>query len=123
MNKLYFLKPVGFLVIVAGFGAVVMALWNWLMPAIFGLGAISFWQALGVLILSKLLFGSFRFGHGKHGGWKHGDNPVHDKWMKMTPEQRHEFISKRKERFGRGGFFGGRQFDLDAEENMPKNHE
>jgi len=123
MNKLFLLKPVGFLVIVAGFGIVVMALWNWLMPAIFGLAVISFWQALGILILSKLLFGNFRLGHGKHGGWKRGENPIHDKWMKMTPEQREKFIQKRKEHFGKGGFFRGGNFNFDADENTSKNHE
>lgn len=34
-----------------------MFLWNWLMPVIFGLTAITFWQALGLLVLSKILFG------------------------------------------------------------------
>ena len=42
------------------FGFVVMWLWNWLMPAIFGLHLISFWQALGLLVLSKILFSGFR---------------------------------------------------------------
>ena len=42
------------------FSFAVMWLWNWLMPAIFGLHAISFWQALGLLVLSKILFGGFR---------------------------------------------------------------
>ncbi len=34
----------------------VMFLWNWLMPAIFGLGIITFWQSLGLMVLSKILF-------------------------------------------------------------------
>jgi len=41
------------------FGFVVMYLWNWLMPAIFGLGTITFWQAFGILVMAKLLFGAF----------------------------------------------------------------
>ena len=41
------------------FGYVVMLLWNWLMPTIFGLGVITFWQAVGIVILAKLLFGGF----------------------------------------------------------------
>jgi hypothetical protein len=44
------------------FGLLVMVLWNWLMPAIFGLGKIGFWQAFGIVLLSKLLFG----GSGHH---------------------------------------------------------
>jgi hypothetical protein len=41
------------------FGFVVKWIWNMLMPAVFGLGEISFWQAFGIVILAKLLFGSF----------------------------------------------------------------
>ena len=41
------------------FGYITMRLWNWLMPEIFGLGAIHYWQALGLLILAKILFGGF----------------------------------------------------------------
>ena len=40
-------------------GFVVMGLWNWLAPAIFGGRTIDFWQALGIIILSKILFGGF----------------------------------------------------------------
>ncbi|MGA7590151.1 MAG: hypothetical protein WBW02_06555, partial [Candidatus Sulfotelmatobacter sp.] len=45
-------------------GFVVMSLWNWLMPSLFGWHLINFWQAVGVLILSKILFGGFRGGPG-----------------------------------------------------------
>ena len=47
------------LVVAAGIGAIVMLLWNWLMPVIFGLPALSLWQALGLLVLMRILFGSF----------------------------------------------------------------
>ena len=58
------------------FGAVLMWLWNWLMPAIFHLGVITYWQAIGLAVLGRLLFGSFHHGprhHGRHhfGPWKH----------------------------------------------------
>jgi hypothetical protein len=53
---------VGFAVFFAlVFGLVVKILWNWLMPAIFGLGEITFWQAFGIVLLAKILFGA---GHG-----------------------------------------------------------
>ncbi len=48
------------------FGIVVMWLWNALLPGLFGLKFITYWQAVGLIILSRLLFGSF--GHGKGGG-------------------------------------------------------
>lgn len=41
------------------FGYALMYLWNWLMPLIFGLPIITFWQALGLCLLSKILFGGF----------------------------------------------------------------
>ena len=72
------------------FGLVVMHLWNWLMPAIFGLRTLTFTQALGLLLLSKLFFGGFH----RHGGgrrqWKRG---MEDRWSNMTPEQREQFRS------------------------------
>jgi hypothetical protein len=44
------------------FGYVVMWLWNWLMPELFGLGEIAFWQAVGLVILTRLLFGGIKMG-------------------------------------------------------------
>ena len=40
-------------------GFIIMLLWNWLMPAIFGLVTISYWQAVGIIILAKFLFSGF----------------------------------------------------------------
>ncbi|MDR1980983.1 MAG: hypothetical protein LBQ39_05085 [Tannerellaceae bacterium] len=79
----------------AGLGVVVMVLWNVLVPDIFGLAAISFWQASGLLVLARLFFGRIGKMMGMHGH----HNPVHEKWMKMTPEERKEFIHKRHEHF------------------------
>ncbi len=50
------------IVAVAVFGFVVMALWNRLIPPIFGWHVITFWQAVGLLVLCKVLFGGFRGG-------------------------------------------------------------
>jgi hypothetical protein len=44
------------LIVVAGFGQAVLHLWNWLMPDLFGLRAITFWQAVGMIGLSWILF-------------------------------------------------------------------
>ncbi len=73
------------LVGIAALGWLVMALWNWLLPALFGgVREIGYFQALGVLVLSKILFGGLR-GHGCHGRWhRHG-------WKQMTPEEREKF--------------------------------
>jgi hypothetical protein len=66
-------------------GFVVMGLWNWLMPALFGLSQIGFWQALGLLILSKILFSGLRGGPWHHGHWR---GRVLARWEQMTPEER-----------------------------------
>lgn len=70
------------------FGFLVMSLWNWLAPAVFGLHEITFWQALGLLILSKLLFGGFHGRPGYGGHWKHR---MSGRWQQMTPEEREKF--------------------------------
>ena len=51
-----------------GFGT--MWLWNWLMPTIFHLPAISFWQAVGILLLSRILFKGGVFGRAGSNSWK-----------------------------------------------------
>lgn len=95
------------LVILALFSAVVMLLWNFLMPVIFGLGTINFWQAFGLFLLGRILFGGF--GAGKmmmmRGMMNHPKNPIREKWMNMTPEERQEFIRKRRQS-GCGAPFG-----------------
>ena len=52
------------------FSYIVRALWNWLMPELFGLKTITYWQAFGIVILSKILFNNIGHGdkgsHGKH---------------------------------------------------------
>jgi hypothetical protein len=79
---------IGLLVVVgiAALGWVVMALWNWLMPNLFtGAHEINYLQALGMLVLSKILFGGFR--HGCHGRWHR------NRLEQMTPEEREKFQS------------------------------
>lgn len=59
------------------FGFIVKWLWNWLMPALFGLGVITYWQAFGIVLLAKLLFGGFG-GHHKSDRDRFGSR-IHDK--------------------------------------------
>ena len=70
------------------FSFVVMRLWNWLMPALFGLHLITYWQAVGVLILSKILFGGFR---GRPRPPWHWRQRMFERWEQMTPEEREKF--------------------------------
>jgi len=89
-----------FLVFVPLCGYVVMRLWNWLMPALFGWHMIGFWQAIGILVLSKILFGGFHGRHGRHMDWRHR---MTERWEKMTPEEREKL---RQSMHGRCGSFG-----------------
>ncbi len=72
----------------AAIGFIVMGLWNWLLPSLFGWRAITFWQALGLFILSKLLFGGFRGGRGYDSRRRRN---MRERWEQMTPEQREQF--------------------------------
>lgn len=79
------------------FGSVVMILWNNLLPTLFGISTITFWQAIGLLILSKILFGGFRGGHGHHSF--HGRSP-HSHCMHLTAEEKEKMKSEWNERCG-----------------------
>jgi hypothetical protein len=110
------------LMIIAVFGVVVMLLWNWLLPDIFGLAVINLWQALGLFLLARILFGSYE---GKHWLGAHiRHNPIREKWMKMTPEERkkfirerHDFLHKHHFHFWMEGGFGEKTDDTPAKEN------
>jgi len=95
------LKFVVFAVLAGGiFGFVVMWLWNRLMPGLFGLHVLSFWQALGLLILSKILFTGF---HGRPGFSRDWRMRFIRRWDQMTPEQREAFRAGLREGCGPGG--------------------
>jgi hypothetical protein len=82
------------------FGFVVMSLWNWLLPALFGWRLINFWQGVGILVLSKILFGGFRGHPGRH---LYSRRRMMERWEQMTPEEREKF---RQGMRGRCGPFG-----------------
>jgi hypothetical protein len=77
----------------------VMSLWNFVLPAVTGLRAISFAQALGLLVLSRLLFGGWR----GRGGW-HWRRRLRERWEQMTPEQREQMRQTLRSHSGRCGF-------------------
>jgi hypothetical protein len=78
------------------FGLVVKSLWNWLMPELFGIRPITYWQALGVWILSRILLGGF---HGRHSG-RHWRARLIDRWEQMSPEERARFREGLRHRWG-----------------------
>jgi hypothetical protein len=98
-------KGAAFLVLVLALIAVlsfaVMSLWNALIPGLFHGPLLTFWQAAGLLVLSKILFGGFRGRgghgwHGRHGRWR--GEMWRQKWESMTPEER----DRLRARFKRG---------------------
>lgn len=88
------------------FGVVTMYLWNWLVPELFNGPHITFFQALGLVVLSKILFSGFGGKHGhcnqcNHQGgaqpyWK---NRFYEKFSNMNPEEREAFKSKMREKW------------------------
>ena len=82
------LALVGILVFTALGAGVVRGLWNWLLPALFGWPVLSFWQALALLALCRILFG----GLGRHGyGRSNFRRRMAERWEHMTPEERERF--------------------------------
>jgi hypothetical protein len=91
----FLFRPLFFLVAVAALSGIVMLLWNAVVPTLFAtVPAIDYLHALGLLILSRILFGGLR----GHGGWRghwHGNRHRHwQKWQSMTPEEREQFRNR-----------------------------
>lgn len=82
------LALLAFVIFIALGGWIVRELWNWLLPALFEVRPITFWQALGVLALSRILFGGFGFHGSNRGGYR---RRMAERWEKMTPEERERF--------------------------------
>jgi len=124
LTKMILLVPLailGILIFTAIGGGVVMLLWNWLAPALFGLRLITFWQAIGLLALCRILFGGFGLGGGGHrsGSRRRMEGRIrervrermNERWEQMTPEERERF---REGMHGRGGV----KTQLDSNSNV-----
>ncbi len=87
-------------------GTIVMTLWNWLLPPLFGWRTITVWQAVGLLALCRILFG----GVAARGGGPRMDmrrrmadrmaDRVAERWERMTPEERDRFRDRLRQRCG-----------------------
>jgi len=84
------------------FGSIVMWLWNNVLAGVLNISTITFGQALGILLLSKILFGGWRCGWGG-GGRHHWKNRMQQKWAAMTPEERVKFKEQWQKRCGSWG--------------------
>ena len=89
---IFVLAPPAVALLIAICGEVVMHLWNWLLPPLFGWHQVTFWQGVGLLVLCRILFG----GLGSHGSDGSGSH------RRMTPEEREKF---RQGLQSRGGCF------------------
>jgi len=100
-KKWIFLAPLAILALLAFIalgGEVVQQLWNWLLPPLFGWRQLTFWEALGMLALCRILFGGFG-SHGSHRSSSRGRKA--DRGEAMTPEERERV---RQGILGRCGF-------------------
>lgn len=92
---------------IVGLSFAVMALWNNILVGVLHVSTITFWQALGIFALAKILFGGFPGPRGRWGGgpgrWKqHMAEGMKEKWMNMTPEDREKFKQEWRDRCGGG---------------------
>lgn len=91
------LAILGMLLFTAIGGEIVLLLWNWLLPPLFGWPHLTFWQALGLLALCRILFGGFGF-HGS--GRPHWRRRMEERGEHMSPEERERFRQRMRERWG-----------------------
>jgi hypothetical protein len=84
------------------FGSIVMFLWNNALVPVIHVSEVSFWQALGILVLSKILFSSFSGGRSRrYPTWK---ERISRKWNNMTPDEKEKFKQKWEDRWWKGGY-------------------
>jgi hypothetical protein len=103
-KKWFYIVPLAILAmllfIVIG-GEVVMRLWNWLLPPLFGWRLINFWQAIGLMVLCRILFGGSRWrSPGRHNFRRR--MPMEARWGHRTPEEREQFRQRMRDCFGFG---------------------
>ena len=94
------------------FGKLIMLLWNNILTPVLHVSEITFWQGLGILVLAKILFGSF----GGRSGSGHYFKKQRMMWNSMTPEQKERFKEEWKNRSRRWGY---RSWDSEKEIEQP----
>lgn len=102
VRRLLFIAPLailGMLLFIAIGAAIVMRLWNWLLPELFGWRELTFWQALGLLALCRILFGGFGSRGSGRSSWR---RRMEERCEQMTPEERERFRQGVRERWGSG---------------------
>jgi len=107
MKRTFWIRKVaGFILIAAAaivvFTFIVMTLWNNILTPVLNVHSVDFGQALGILILSKILFGGFRGGGGWRGRGRYWNSDMRAKWQNMSPEEQQKFKQEWRNRCGRG---------------------
>ena len=97
--KFRFFIPLIVLAVAALLALAVYGLWNSVLTDVLGVKAVTYWQALGILVLAKILFGFPRKGGGPFGPpWRH--RMMMKRWASLTPEQREQMRQEMRQRFG-----------------------
>ena len=95
MKRFWVRKVAGMVVCAAlavvALGFVIMTLWNNILVGVLSVKAITYTQALGIFVLSKILFGGFKGRGGCGGGFRGRGDRMKEKWQAMTPEEREKF--------------------------------
>ncbi len=106
LTKMIFMVPaaiLGMLLFIFIGGELVLHLWNWLLPPLFGWRQVTFWQALGILALCRILFGGFgRHGSGRSNFRQRMKDRMKGRCGRMSPEERERFRQRMGEVFDVG---------------------
>lgn len=98
-NRRMFPFPLLILPLLLLTGLIVMFLWNAIMPQAIQAATLNYWQSLGLLVLCRILFGSFRGRSGRRPGmWRGGGPYLQEKWRTMSDEERMKFREEWKRR-------------------------
>lgn len=101
LKALFFLIMAIFFVVFLG--TVVMILWNAILPDVAGFKPLNWWQAIGLLLLSRILFGGFHMGQRGERKWSRKRRQWKEKWRNMSAEERVAFKEKWRQRRGKCG--------------------
>jgi len=104
-RKLFWIVPaaiVGIALFIFFGGEIVMRLWNWLLPSLFGWRQLTFWQAVGILALCRILFGSHGFRGSRPNFRRRIQERMEERYASMTPEERERFRQNWRGRCGFG---------------------
>ncbi|HVP54284.1 MAG TPA: hypothetical protein VMU45_04745 [Candidatus Eisenbacteria bacterium] len=102
-KKLILIAPLailGILAVAALGGWIVQLLWNWLLPPLFGWRILTIWQALGLLVLCRILFGGWGGSGPRSNVSRRMRDRMDERWEKMSPEERERLRQGMRERCG-----------------------